>query len=294
MNEKLQFPVTDADTLLPFLRGCFKAKSRNYVKGILARGQVYIDGKAETHYARELRPGQIVEVRMGAAAAETGPAFPIIYEDDNIVVIDKPHGMLSISTDKESERTAYHLITDYVKSRNGASRVFIVHRLDRDTSGVMLFAKNERMKTLLQDEWDELVTRRGYTAVVEGEPPEGEGQIVSWLKQTRTLLVYSSDRSGDGKKAVTNYTVLQSGGGYSLLDVTLETGRKNQIRVHMSDMGNPVAGDKKYGAKTDPLKRLGLHASELALINPITGEAMVFKSKVPPAFSRLCADAETK
>ena len=211
-------------------------------------------------------------------------SIPVLYEDDDMIVIDKPAGMLSISTDKEREKTAYHIVNETMKSRLGAGRIFIVHRLDRETSGVMLLAKNERAKYALQDHWDELVMRRGYIAVVEGKVLTPEGNITSWLKQTKTLLVYSSREKGDGKLAVTNYRTLQIADQYSLLDISLETGRKNQIRVHMNDMGHPIAGDKKYGAGTDPFGRLGLHASELILKHPSTGKQISFESAMPHVF----------
>jgi len=282
-----KFTVQTETSLLPFLRECFPAKSRNHVKGLLTRGQIHIDGKQETHYAKVLLPGQVVEVLSTAPEADFEIGFPIIFEDDDILVIDKPQGMLSISTDKERERTAYHIITDYVKFKNDAARIFIVHRLDRDTSGIMLFAKNEQMKQKLQENWESLVSYRGYVAVVEGMLEKPEGQIVSWLKQTRTLVVYSSKLSGDGKKAVTNYKTITSGGAYSLLQISLETGRKNQIRVHMKEMGHPIAGDKKYGAAANPLNRLALHANCLALTNPISGESMRFESDIPSGFLQL-------
>jgi len=285
VNEK--FKVTTETTLLPFLQNCFPKKSRNYVKGLLTRGQVRIGNTIAKHYAIGLRPGQVVTVLAAQSQVQTGPEISVIYEDDDIIVIDKPCGMLSISTDKEKEATAYHAVTDLVKSRSAQNRVFIVHRLDRETSGVMLFAKTELMKNLLQENWDELVTHRGYAAVVEGEPKNPEGRIVSWLLQTKTLLVYSSKTPGDGKKAITNYKTVKTSGEYSLLDVSLETGRKNQIRVHMKDLGNPVVGDKKYGAAIDPLKRLGLHASGLIVKHPVSGEIMRFEAKIPVSFMRL-------
>ena len=287
MKDNLTFKAADKKELLLFLRECFPTKSRNYVKGLLARGQVSVDGKKETHYAKELLPGQTIEVRTKPSPPSFEPDFPILFESEEILVIDKPAGMLSISTEKERENTAYHIVTDYVKSKSPHGRVFIVHRLDRETSGIMIFAKNEKIKNEFQDNWDDLVSCRGYTAVVEGKPEEQSGQVVSWLKQTRTLLVYSSEIEGVGKKAVTNYSVIQSNGNYSLMDVSIDTGRKNQIRVHMNDLGCPVAGDKKYGAKTNPLTRLCLHAGRLTLRHPITGAVLDFKSAAPKAFTKI-------
>ena len=211
--------------------------------------------------------------------------LPIIYEDSDIIVVDKPAGMLSVSTDRESENTAYRIISDYMKSKRG--RIFIVHRLDRDTSGVMLFAKSQQIKLILQNNWENMAIKREYIAVVEGDVRVRERSIKSWLKQTKTLLVYSSKREGDGKLAVTNYKAVKTSHKYSLLEISLETGRKNQIRVHMKDIGHPIAGDKKYGSVTNPLRRLGLHASGLTVRHPASGEEMRFESAVPTVFTRL-------
>jgi len=213
--------------------------------------------------------------------------FNIIYEDKDIIVIDKPAGMLSVSTDRDSENTAFRMVNDYMRSKRG--RVWIVHRLDRETSGVMLFAKSEKIKLLLQDNWEDMAIKRSYIAVVEGNVTVPERKITSWLKQTKTLRVYSSEKQGDGKHAITNYKVLKTSPDYSLLDISLETGRKNQIRVHMKDIGHPIAGDKKYGAETNPLGRIGLHASLLTLKHPITEEEMNFKAKTPKGFLKFFA-----
>lgn len=215
------------------------------------------------------------------------PKIPIIYEDSDIIVIEKPAGILSVSTDKEAKNTAYRMINDYVKSKFKLNRIWIVHRLDRDTSGVMLFAKSEKVKLKLQENWDKTAINRSYIAVVEGRVNAPERKITSWLKQTKTLLVYSSRKKGDGKIAITNYKLLQANAKYSLLEITLETGRKNQIRVHMKDIGSPVAGDKKYGAASDPLRRMALHANKLIIKHPATGEEIKFESPVPKCFAKI-------
>ena len=287
MKANPKFVVEAESTLLIFLLVCFANKSRNYVKGILTRGQVWVDGKVCTDYARVLHPGQRVEVLLNNSASQNKMELPIIYEDNDIIVIDKPAGMLSISTDKERDNTAYHIVYNYMKNLTKPGRVFIVHRLDRETSGVMLLAKSEQIQQKLQENWADNVIRRGYIAVVEGKVQTLQGQIKSWLKQTKTLLVYSSNKKGDGKSAITNYQTLQITEKYSLLDISLDTGRKNQIRVHMKDIGHPVVGDKKYGALTNPCGRLGLHASELIVVHPATGEQMRFESATPVAFTKI-------
>lgn len=292
MKKNLNFCVPAETTLLPFLLTCFSKKSRNYVKGILKRGQVVVDGKVCRDYSYGLKQGQQVEVLSEAVPVRKEKKLPVLYEDADIIVIDKPAGMLSVSTDKERNKTAYHMVYDEMKKRPQPGRIFVVHRLDRETSGVLLFAKSEPVKHALQEHWDELVLRRGYTAVVEGEVSTSEGKLSSWLKQTKTLLVYSSKKKGDGKLAITHYRTLQIANGYSLLDISLETGRKNQIRVHMHDMGHPVAGDKKYGAATDPFGRLALHASVLMIKHPSTGKEICLKSKTPGVFQNVFTNSE--
>ena len=287
MKNNLKFNVTKSSTLLPFLLTCLSKKSRNYVKGILARGQVLVDGENCKDYAHPLSAGQEITVLHKAPVISAKMDIPIIYEDDDMIVVDKPAGMLSVSTDKEHTNTAYYIINDYMKSRAKSGRIFIVHRLDRETSGVMLLAKNERIKYALQERWDELTLRRGYTAVVEGKVSPPEGKITSWLKQTKTLFVYSAEEEGKGKLAITNYCTLQSTDGHSLLDISLETGRKNQIRVHMKDIEHPVVGDKKYGALTNPIGRLCLHASVLSIKHPFTQKELRFEAATPGAFAKV-------
>lgn len=287
MKRGLEFEVNTESGLLPFLLSRLSNKSRNYVKGVLKRGQVTVDGVPCTDYARMLTLGQRVCVLQKATPKKSNKSMSIIYEDDDLIVIDKPAGMLSISTDNEHENTAFHMVNNYVKSQNRDKRIFIVHRLDRETSGVMLLAKSERIKHALQENWDETAIRRGYIAVVEGKVRTPGGTIKSRLKQTKTLLVYSSKNGNDGKTAITNYKLLLSSDKYSMLDIDLKTGRKNQIRVHMNDIGHPVVGDKKYGATIDPLGRLALHASVLIIKHPSSGEIMHFEAKTPAVFAKL-------
>jgi len=286
MKKGSEFIVDAQDTLLPFLLKCFGGKSRNYAKGILKRGQVMVDGRVCTSFDRRLSPGQKVDIITEATVGIPKLAFPVLYEDDDIIVINKPAGMLAVATEKVREETAYHHVNEYVKMRSKFGRVFIVHRLDRETSGVMLFSKNEELKEALQENWDELITKREYIAVVEGVPEKRADTIISWLKQTKTLIVYSSNRQGDGKRAVTSYKTIKSSDNFALLDVSLDTGRKNQIRVHMKDIGHPIAGDKKYGSVTNPLGRLGLHASVLEVKHPFTEKVMRFEAPMPGTFEK--------
>lgn len=265
--------------LLPFLLAHVRGMSRNNVKALLARGQVEVDGAPVTRHDHLLRPGQTVRV---LPAPRPQAPFPVLYEDGRILVVDKPAGLLSMASDRERVRTAYRMAADYVRRGNPRGRVFIVHRLDRDTSGVLLFAKDEETKRAYQDNWDALARRRGYLAVAEGRPPKEADTVRTLLRENAAHRVYSV-RSG-GKEAVTRYRTLRAGRDYTLLEVDIDTGRKNQIRAHLSELGCPVAGDKTYGAATDPLGRLCLHAHELALADPFTGEERVYRSAAPKGF----------
>ena len=208
----------------------------------------------------------------------------IVYEDKFIIVVNKPTHLLTISTDNEKEKTLFHKVINYEKQKNKSNKIFIVHRLDKDTSGLIVFAKSEKVKKLLQDNWDKMARIRGYIAVVEGKVEKREETIKNWIKERKDFTSYTSDKPNDGKLAITKYKLLNISKSYSLLKIEILTGRKNQIRVHMNDIGHPIIGDKKYGAKTNPLKRLGLHANILELEHPITHQLLYLESKVPKEF----------
>ena len=280
-----QYKVEQEDELLPFLLSHLN-KSRNSVKSILTRGQVSVNNKPTTKHNVELRKGDIVTIQSNESRMKEKAlvGLTVLYEDDDIIVIDKEAGLLSVATDKGNEPTAHNQLMEYVKRDHPKNRVYIVHRLDKDTSGVMLFAKKETIKHQLQDTWKDSVSERLYTALVEGKIKKEKGTITSWLTESKTFKVYSNPTDNGGKKATTHYKMLRGNSDYSLLEVSLETGRKNQIRVHMESIGHPIVGDKKYGAHSNPLKRLGLHATTLVFNHPTTGKKMTFKSKVPRSF----------
>ncbi len=211
----------------------------------------------------------------------------IIYEDKEILVVNKPSGILTVSTPKEKEKTLFHEVSNYVKKSNPKAKVFIIHRLDKDTSGIVMFAKNQNVKYAYQNAWDNLVIKRGYIAVVDGVLEKKTGAVKSYLKETKTLLVYSSNDKKNGKLAITNYNVIKENKKYSMLDINIKTGRKNQIRVHMKDINHSILGDKKYGNKKSSVNRLMLHAGELIIINPKTKKKMEFVSKTPKSFDLL-------
>lgn len=210
----------------------------------------------------------------------------IIYEDKELLVVNKPAGLLTISTDKEKEKTLFHKVYMYIKKKNKNNKIFIVHRLDKDTSGLVIFAKNESIKLKLQNNWDSLAKERKYVAIVKGKLDNDKGQIISWLKETKTLLTYSSTIPNDGKKAITNYRVINTNDLYSFLDIEIKTGRKNQIRVHMKDIGTPILGDHKYGPK-DGFRRMYLHAYKLVVEHPVSGKILEFETDIPSEFIKL-------
>ena len=213
----------------------------------------------------------------------------IIYEDKDIIVINKPTHLLTISTENEKERTLFHKVYLYLKKKNKNNKVFVVHRLDKDTSGLIVFAKSEIVKKKLQNNWDKSI--RNYVAVVNGNILKEKDTLRSYLKETKTLLVYSTnDKSGD--LAITSYQKIMSNKEYSLLSINIKTGRKNQIRVQLNDIGHSIVGDKKYGIKKDPLRRLCLHANYLEFNHPITDKRMSFDIDIPNTFISLCQNIE--
>ncbi|WP_082053605.1 RluA family pseudouridine synthase [Gordoniibacillus kamchatkensis] len=282
------YTVDQPAELLAFLLETVANRGRNSIKSMLARGQIEVNERAVTAYNYPLQSGDIVTVRK-QAAVETIPlaGMAILHEDEDIVVILKEAGLLSIAASREDdELTAYRQLTAHVRQTDPNGRIFVVHRLDRDTSGVMMFAKSEQVQQQLQTGWQDVVQERTYVALVEGMVRKPEGRIESWLKETKTLKMYSSPHPNDGQHAVTHYKTLRANRDFSLLEVQLETGRKNQIRVHLSDIGHPIVGDKKYGSRSRAIGRLGLHARVLAFLHPRTGEPMRFATDIPKALLR--------
>jgi RluA family pseudouridine synthase len=228
----------------------------------------------------------------GSTKKHLPKGLEIVYEDQEIIVIDKPPGMLTMSTEKEKERTAYFALTDYVRKGNAKSfkRIFIVHRLDRETSGLVVFAKTEAAKFYLQDHWDE--TRKKYLAVVHGRLKSQSGTITSYLAENNAFVVYSTSDRQKGRISHTAYKVLKETKAFSLLEIDLLTGRKHQIRVHLADNGNPIVGDKKYGKKDDRNIRIALHSLSISFKHPVSGRECVFETKVPEYFKRLMGNAD--
>lgn len=274
--------------LLEFLCESFPDRSRKSVKSLLEHRQIMIQNQIVTRFDYPLAPGMdVIILKKQPSPNMTLRKLNLLYEDEHLLVVEKSAGLLSVATAKENEETAFSILKSYVRKGHHRAELYIVHRLDRDTSGIMMFAKSKDIQLKLQDNWDKAVTKRIYYAVVEGHLQNLTGEIVSSLKENKSLMVYSSKIPGDGQKAVTRYRVLKSNARYSLLEVFLQTGRKNQIRVHLQDIGHSVAGDKKYGAATNPLGRLALHAGILEFFHPATGKRMHFETPVPAVLEKL-------
>jgi len=239
---------------------------------------------------RDHRPDRSVQNRPSRRSVLEG-GLAILYEDADIIVIDKPAGLLTIATDKEKSETAYFILTDYVRkgSARSRARVFIVHRLDRDTSGFLVFAKTFASKTTLQEDW--ATTEKHYLAIVHGKPVKKADTITSYLAENKVHRVYSTMNSRQGRLASTGYKVLKEAKGMTLLDVHLLTGRKNQIRVHLADIGHPVVGDKKYGDAKGARARLALHAWTLSFVHPVSGQRMTLVAPPPLSFSKIMGAA---
>lgn len=273
--------------LMKFLLLNLKNKSRDNIKSLLRNKHIWINNQAVSQFDHPLTPGQQVLIkRKGSPGKEIERKLHIVFEDDHIIVIDKSAGLLSVSTGVEGE-TAIGILSEYVKKENPNNKIFVVHRLDRDTSGLLLFSKSERIQSLLQNSWQSSVTERTYYAVVEGVVKKPADTIKTYLYESTAYFMHVTDDPEKGELAITHYKLLKVAREYSLIEVDLETGKKNQIRVHMQSIGHPVAGDKKYGAITNPIGRLGLHAGVLAFIHPETRESMRFVSKMPASFTRL-------
>jgi len=273
--------------LMQFLIQQLKNKNRDNVKSLLRNKQVWIGGRPVTQFNHAVKTGDHIIIRWARAMDLPSDRFlNIVYEDEHIIIIDKKAGVLSVS-DGNEHITAYGELTEWVKKQNPANRIYIVHRLDQYTSGLLMFVKTEVIQNIFRNEWKAYITERTYAAVVEGEVKKTRGRISSFLLENKALVMISSQDPSQGKMAVTHYEVVKTNPNYSLLRVNLETGKKNQIRVHMQDIGHSVAGDRKYGAKSNPAGRLCLHATVLALKHPVTGELLRFESKVPAEFLRL-------
>lgn len=287
-----ELPVEAETTLLPHLLASMPQAKRTTVKDYLKHNQVMVNGTVTRQFDQPLKPGDEVKVNTAREFQVFGHSrVKIYYEDDDIIVIYKGYGLLSVATErdmnKSKEVTAYSIVRDYLKRKDPRNKLYIVHRLDKATSGLMMMAKTREAKEAMQHNWNNMVLERKYIAVVEGRLDPPDGSIRSYLVENARHEVYSTDDPKKGKLAVTYYRTLKASKGYSLVEVSLETGRKNQIRAHMKELGHPIAGDKRYGAATTPIHRVALHAQTLRFAHPITRKDMNFSSAIPAAFDKL-------
>ncbi|MFA6581086.1 MAG: RluA family pseudouridine synthase [Paludibacter sp.] len=283
------FKVTEPVELMAFLLTKMGGMSRSSVKSLLAHRQVAVNEVIVTQFNHLLKVNDKIVVNSARGNIELNhPKLRIIFEDAYLIIIEKKEGLLTVSTGDNDETTAFSILKNHVKKSSPNNKIYTVHRLDRETSGVLMFAKSREIQLALQEHWHQVVTRRVYVALVEGTVEKEEDTIVTWLTENeKSLKIHSSDSDNGGQQAVTHYRRIKSNDKYSLLEIELETGRKNQIRVHMEGIGHPIVGDKKYGAELSPIGRLGLHARVLAFYHPMTLEIVSFETPVPRDFLHL-------
>ena len=262
---------------------------RGDIKKWMKYGHLKVNGTVAKGFDTPVEPGAKVEFNSSRPfPVFRHPRIEIVYEDDDVIVINKGYGLLSVSTlSHKKEDNAYEIIRNYVKNVDPRNKLFIVHRLDRDTSGLMMFAKSQEAQDILRHNWNNMILERLYVAVLEGNLQQDHGYVKSRLTENSQFVVYSTENPEEGRVAVTHYDVLARGNGYTLAQFSLNTGRKNQIRVHASELGHPIAGDRKYGAKGSPIHRLALHAQTLRFAHPITRKDMMFETPIPSKFTGL-------
>lgn len=282
----VKFDIKTDGTLLEAARAALPDHTATKVKSLLKHHQFAVDGMPSSQFDRPVRAGDVLEVNFTRSfEVFSHPRIRMVYEDNDIMVVDKGYGLLSTASGKERDETVYGVLRRYVRRRNEHARVYVVHRLDRDTSGLMLLARNAKAREMLVKQWKDLVGQRSYVAVVEGQMEHKHGEVRNYLADDENNYeVYVTDNPKEGQLAVTRYVTRYVGTRYSLVELEMRTGRKNQIRVHMKSLGHPVSGDRKYGGHPNRIKRLALHATLLRLTHPITGKQLVFESPIPEGF----------
>ena len=299
-KQDTSFRVEAVCELMPFLLAKLGGMTRTSVKQLLSQRRVTVNAGIQTRHDTPLKAGDLVQVLQGRGNVELRhPKLRIIYEDDALIIVEKKNGLLTVPYNpKSSEMTAYSILKEYVKKQSKQNTVHVVHRLDRETSGVLVFAKSPELQEYMRTYWRQLVTKRTYVALVEGQFEQKEGTITTWLTEDpHTGMVYSSPKDDGGQKSVTHYKVIKStilgeddqALPVSLIELNLETGRTNQIRVHMQSINHPVIGDRKYGHGNEysPVDRLCLHAKVLEFIHPMTEKKVRFEAAAPKEMTRI-------
>lgn len=272
--------------LLDRLAQLFPDSSRTTVRQMLQHGRVRVNGDVEKDAKRKIAPADVIEVTDKKTARLLPPALTLLHEDRDLLVIVKANGLLTVATEREKDDTAQAYLNHYLGAR-GEDRVHVVHRLDRETSGVLVFAKTFHAREVLKEQFAAHSVDRIYIAIIEGTMPQTRGSFRSHLLERRDLRMVSVKAHKDAKHAVTHYRTIEKNAKYSMLEVTLETGRKNQIRAHLSEAGHPIVGDQFYGSNVNPLGRLGLHAKLLGFTHPTSGERFKFEAPIPKVFREL-------
>ena len=301
-KQDTSYRVEEVSELLPFLLIKMGGMTRTSIKQLLGQRRVTVNNVIQTRHDTPLRKGDIITIESGRGNVELRhPKLRVVYEDDALIVVEKKNGLLTVPVKADSkETTVFSILKEYVRKQSHRNTVHVVHRLDRETSGLLVFAKSPELQEYMRTYWRQLVTKRTYVALVEGKLEKNEGKITSWLTENpRTALVSSSPVDNGGQLAITNYKVLKESAlqtdeadlktEYSLVELNLETGRTNQIRVHMASMGHPVVGDRKYGHgnESSPIDRLCLHARVLEFIHPMTEKKVRFEAPMPKEFARI-------
>lgn len=281
--------VSKSSTLIGFLAEQYPDSPRSRIKKLLQSGTVRINDKPVTLHSYSLNPGDIIDINLRGERSTKGLPFPVLYEDQHIIVVDKPAGKPTSSTD--GSLSIQDVITEFLKKQSkGKIRAHVVHRLDKEVSGVLLFAKSREAMDNIKEKWEE--TEKHYYALVEGTPAKAEDTIKSWLIEDKSQKVHSTLNTSNAKFSITNYKTIKLVNNNALLDVQTETGRKNQIRVHLSDIGCPIVGDRKYGASAEYIRRIRLHAYFLSFPHPIREERITVRSTMPAGFLSLKAKDE--
>lgn len=280
--------VKESNTLLPFLFQVMNEQSKSSVKTMLGHGQISVNGKVTTQFDMPVEPNDQVGISFERGkVAFNHPQLTIVWEDESLIVVRKKEGLLSVANAREKERTALHLLSNYVKKTDLRNKIFMLHRLDKDTSGLMLFAKTRGIQEKLQSGWNRMVTEQSYLALVEGRPEKETDLLTSSFALEETPLRNVIVAEEEGNEAIARYRTVRGNEEYTLLEIFLESGRSNRIRMQLGQIGHPVVGDKRNGSETNPADRLMLHAHKLSFIHPEKGTEMCFEAPAPGFFTSL-------
>lgn len=282
------YPVREATELLEFLLKVKSGASRTAVKSLLTNRQVSVENKITTQYNYPLRPGMKVQISDKRPSRELQSSLlKIVYEDAYLLVIDKKEGVATINADKQRGRSAHSIVLDHLHRINKFQQLYVVQRLDKEASGLLVFAKDEKTKISLQDRWHELAQEHKFVAVLAGELEKDKGTIASWLAEGQVCVTHSDEVRRNNETAITYYQTIKRANGYSLVEFDLKSGKKDKIRVHAQELGHPVLGDQKFGQESTAINRLALHAFKLSFHHPVTGQFMKFETPYPSVFKKL-------